>query len=58
MKVHISLLQKHVLRIKQSEQVKQQVIPPIKILMLTYHNGLKQSVVKKKILGCISVREK
>ena len=47
--------QKAVLRIKQPMQVEKQVKPPIKILMWTYHNGVKHAVLKRKIL---SVAEK
>ena len=46
-----------VLWIRQHEQVEQQVTPPIKILMLTYHNGVKQVVVKMMRLEFVSVRE-
>ena len=42
---------KAVLWINQREQVEQQVTPPIKIIMWTYYNGVKQSVVKRKILS-------
>ena len=44
--------------IKQSEKVEQQVTTPIKILMITYHNGVKQAVAKRKILECVGVVEK
>ena len=37
---------------------REQVTPPIKILMLTYHNGVKQELMKSKILKCVSVGEK
>ena len=59
MKAHRSLLQKkHIFWIRQPEQVKQQVTPPIKNLIRTYHNGVKQSVVKSNILECVRVGEK
>ena len=38
------------LRIREPEQVEQQVTPPIQNLILTYHIGLKQEVVKRNIL--------
>ena len=44
--------------IKQPEKVEQQVTPPIQMLILTYHNGVKQAVAKKKILEWVSVGEK
>ena len=50
--------EKAVLWIKQYEQVEQQVTPPIQILMWTYHNGVKQAVVKRNIMECVSVGEK
>ena len=46
-----------VLWIKQPEQVEQKVTPPIQILMLTYHNGVKQKSAKINILECISLGE-
>ena len=49
---------KDVLWIKQPKQVKQQVTPPIQILMLTYHNQVNQAAVKRWILECISEGEK
>ena len=49
---------KSVLWIKQPKQVEQQVTPTIQNLMLTYHIGVKQSAVKRKILESISVGEK
>ena len=58
-KVHLSLLHwKAVLWIKQPEQVEQQVTPTIQISMLTYHNGVNQKLVKRKILEYVSVGEK
>ena len=47
-----------VLWIREHEQFKQQVIPPIQILMRTYHIGEKQAVAKIKILEYVSVGEK
>ena len=44
--------------IRQSEQVKQQVTPTIKNVMLTYHNGMKQAVAESKKLEYVSVGEK
>ena len=41
---------KHVLWIGQPKQSNKQVTPKIQIIILTYHNGVKQSVVKKKML--------
>ena len=41
--------------IKQHEKFDKQVTPPIKILMLTDHNGVKQAVVKRNILECVTV---
>ena len=49
---------KSVLWIRQPEQVDQQVTPPIQMLMITYHNIVKQSVLKRNILGCVSVGKK
>ena len=43
-----------VLWMKQTQQVEQTVTPTIKILMLTYHIGVKQEVVKNKRLECAS----
>ena len=40
------------------KQVGQQVRTSIQILMLTYHNGVKEAVAKRKILECVSVGEK
>ena len=42
-------------RNKITRKVKQQVTPPIHILMQTYHNRAKQAVMKRKILECVSV---
>ena len=52
-KVHLRILQKSLF-----EKVKQKVTPPIQITMLTYHNGVKKAVVKRRILECVSVGEK
>ena len=41
-KVHPSLIKKAILLIRQTKQVKQRLTPPIKFLMQTYHNGVKQ----------------
>ena len=58
-KVHLSLLQKiFVLYIRQPEQVEQQVTPPIQIIMLKEHTGVKQAVAKNNILEWVSVGEK
>ena len=46
-----------VLWIRQPKQVEQQATPLIQILMRTYHNGLKQVVVKRKRLECLIVGE-
>ena len=42
---------KAVLWIILTERVEQQVTPPIKILMQTYHNVVEQAVVKGKIIN-------
>ena len=44
--------------IRQPEQVEQQVTPPIHFLMRTYQNGVKQAVVKRKIIQWLRVGEK
>ena len=50
-KVHPSLLHEMaVLWIRQPKQVEQQLTPTIQILMLTHHDGVKQTEVKRKIL--------
>ena len=53
--VHLSLQKKGCFKLNKPEKVEQQEIPPIQILMWTYHNGVKQAVVKRKILEYISV---
>ena len=55
-KLHPMLIQKNVvLWIRHPEKVEQQVPPPIKTLMLTYYNGVKQAVVKGNILECVRI---
>ena len=55
-KVHLSLHQTNpVLWIRKPKQVEQQVTPPIKILMLTYHNGVKEEVVNMNRLEFVSI---
>ena len=49
---------KSLLLIRQPKQVNQKVTPTIKILMWTHHYGVKQAVVKRKILECLRVGEK
>ena len=55
-KVHPNLLQKKaVFLIRQPKQVEQQVTPTIQILMRTHPYGVKQALVKSKILECVRI---
>ena len=47
-----------VLCIRQPKQVEQQVTPTIQVLMQKFNVGVKQAVVKRNILECVSAGEK
>ena len=58
-KVHLSLLKKKpILPTRHPGQVKQQITPPIEILIQTYQIKEKKVVVKRKRLEFLSVQEK